>query len=1171
MFRRVKIPLVVSALIVGGMLWLMLRSGAPVNHSGGVSIQKVERDLAAVPLPDPLQPGSPAVDESVPLPDGLPALPAAVEAALHGRVTAEADGRGLGGARIYVEVLGADRMDSWKQQGVFRQRALGSEAVPEDPIVARAVAGADGYYSIRLGSMQPGDYAVLARHDTHCALVETWTWVPESFELNFQLVPGDSISGVVRGPDGAPVSGAVVEALVEEGGGDWRSWMRAPELLDRTQTDRGGVFVLNVVPGTFRVEVSASGLARSVLNGVESGTTQLDIVLGPGRSIAGRVADENGRPLSGVSVSLTTHFGEGSSGVGSGWRPPPRVLRLLRTIDARIESDADGRFQFQDVSPSLYMVEAAVPGRVPARIDVEIGEDPEPQPLELTLLPGGVLEGVVRDTRGEPVEGALVLVSKDRGRKRSGRSRPVSLFRAVAATETDEDGAYVFDTLPEEDYSLSVQADDFLSHREDQVVPEKERWLDVTLQKGLRLEGAVVSSSDGRPVPGARLLFHLSRQDQRQVVSDDEGRYGLSGLPAGRIDEVRVSAAGFALRMVEVDLLEGLEVQVRDFTLEKAARLAGRVTDPLGAPVERARVTVFPVKEESPEGGELGWRVRRRQRIQSSRERTDSRGAFEILEANAGPSVRVSIEHSDFKKFTSEIFSLESGMNLDDLTFELESGGGLAVTVVDVNRDVVPDARVRLRRRSEDAGGGRRSGQVTRRTGPEGQALLRGLEEGDYAVVVSKEGFQRFVSRSTIFYEQVSKLAVELLPENVVTGTVTDRHGVPVENARIRARAKATEEGLRDRSNARSDAAGTFRVGNLGQGPYRLEILASDFARQTLEDVEVNTNLSIVLEGLGGISGFVTTEGTGGPVTSFEVHVKRDPAGGEGVPSSRKRKPKTFNDPQGAFSVGELPPGDYVLEVSAADHVGVEVRVTVEDGVVTEGVDVVLVAGLSVRGLVVVGGTDSPVAGAQIFLFPADQALELPEDPESALQRRKARREERESRRAGRRQERGAGEEEDRLVAVVLATMLKAAQSGSSLAKTDDGGSFQLPEMPHGDYVLLVNHDAFVPVYQNVYIGEDDRVEQVHVDLDRGESLEGTITLADGSRASGARVDLRSREGVHKRVLVDPSGHFLASGLLPGEYSFSVRGAVDGQKIRSPRVNLTIDRGLNRFDYRIGD
>lgn len=545
-----------------------------------------------------------------------------------------------------------------------------------------------------------------------------------------------------------------------------------------------------------------------------------------------------------------------------------------------------------------------------------------------------------------------------------------------------------------------------------------------------------------------------------------------------------------------------------------------------------------------------------------------------MLEANANPVVRVAIEHADFKNFTSETFSLEPGTSLEDLRFELELGGRLDVTVVDVNGSAVPDASVRVVRRSAEEGASGRSGRSTRKTGPEGQAALRGLDGGDYGVAVSKNGFQSFFSRATVFEEQVSQLAVRLLPENIVTGTVADRYGVPVENVWIRARAKPEEEGLSDQSSTRSDAAGTFRVGNLGQGPYTLEIRARDFVLQTLEEVEVNTRVPIVLEGLGGISGLVVAAGTGGPVTRFKVGFKKDGDGGgdaSGGGWNRRRsreKSRAFNDPQGVFSLEELSPGDYVLEVTAVNYVGVEVRVTVRDSTVTEGVQVVLVEGLAVSGVVAVGGTGSPVAAAQIFLFPVDEISEQAEDVGSAAQRRGARREAQQNRRAGRR-EGNAGGEQDRLLAVVAATMLQAAQGGNALAETGDDGSFKLREMPYGEYVLLVNHDAFVPAHQNVYLGADGMAPSLRVDLERGESLEGTITLADGSAASGARVRVRSAEGIRKRVLADPGGRFLVSGLLPGEYFVSARTQVDGQKIKSRTVRLTVESGLNRFDYRM--
>jgi hypothetical protein len=385
---------------------------------------------------------------------------------------------------------------------------------------------------------------------------------------------------------------------------------------------------------------------------------------------------------------------------------------------------------------------------------------------------------------------------------------------------------------------------------------------------------------------------------------------------------------------------------------------------------------------------------------------------------------------------------------------------------------------------------------------------------------------------------------------------------------------------LRDESSTRSDATGVFRVGNLGQGPYKLAIRARDFAPQTLEEIAVNTNVSIVLEGLGGISGFVLDAVTGGPVTPFEVRLKTGPAWGEGRgrrwgQRGSGEESRTFNHPQGAFSVGDLSPGDYVLAVTRVDYVGAEVRVTVEDGAVTEGVQVVLVEGVAVVGVVAVLGTGQAVTGAQIFLLPVDAISQPEENAGSAAQRRRARREEQQQRRAGR-HERNVGEnpepDADRLHAVAAASLLKAArQNGNASAVTAEDGSFKLQEVPYGEYVLLVNHEAFLPAQQTLFIGEDRTASSMRVDLERGESLEGTIRLADGRAAAGARLYLRGAEGIRKQVRADPDGRFLMSGLLTGDYRFWVRTSVDGQQIRSPAVRLTLDGGATRFDYQLGD
>ena len=163
-----------------------------------------------------------------------------------------------------------------------------------------------------------------------------------------------------------------------------------------------------------------------------------------------------------------------------------------------------------------------------------------------------------------------------------------------------------------------------------------------------------------------------------------------------------------------------------------------------------------------------------------------------------------------------------------------------------------------------------------------------------------------------------------------------------------------------------------------------------------MEDVVVNREQTIVVERLGGVAGVVVVTETGQAITAFRVRLTEERRGGDerrrdgrgGDPgggfdrggsdgggfgrNGRGRGGRDFggfsrgrggerwrsvNDPAGAFSIKDINPGRYSLEVLADGFARTSVPVTVEDGLVTDGVQVALAEGLSIAGSVVRKGT----------------------------------------------------------------------------------------------------------------------------------------------------------------------------------------------------------------------
>jgi len=210
---------------------------------------------------------------------------------------------------------------------------------------------------------------------------------------------------------------------------------------------------------------------------------------------------------------------------------------------------------------------------------------------------------VVDDASGAPVPKAVVEISA------AGAQDPV---RAI--TGSDESGTAAFEDIAAGPAALKVKAPGFARSRLEGGQDAFER---AGTAHPLRIDGdALARGVTVRLARGAEVLGRVVGPDGELVVasvcavdetgavaeeghSDERGVFRLDRLdlaPGARI-RVRAAANGFAPGEVEAratsvgaaDGLEGAEVVVR---LGRAAVIAGRVTDPSGAPVAGARISV---------------------------------------------------------------------------------------------------------------------------------------------------------------------------------------------------------------------------------------------------------------------------------------------------------------------------------------------------------------------------------------------------------------------------------------------------------------------------------------------------------------------------------------------------------------------------------------------------
>ncbi len=315
-------------------------------------------------------------------------------------------------------------------------------------------------------------------------------------------------------------------------------------------------------------ETNSDGQAAAAAPRAEDGTPVPAATL----TIAGRCADEDGRPLKGIKVEL--------------YRVDYTQRKLERTRQGT--SDADGRFRFGELPPLprdderagwFYSLVVAEKGRASTIYWVRNGKSAED--IKIQMPPGATLRGRVTGPNGKPVAGAVVWVQ-------GLLSDPLE---GVMSARTDRDGRYEIPDLRAWDAAkvkptdngngtFSVVSECFFWVRHPDYAEERPGYrripdtIDVRLQAAGIIEGRVLDQVTGRPAVGVVVQMQPTNENRGggggQAHTDPNGNYRLSSVRAGSynlwaeapdrtctaLDSFRV-AAGKTQRAPDLHLTEG--------------------------------------------------------------------------------------------------------------------------------------------------------------------------------------------------------------------------------------------------------------------------------------------------------------------------------------------------------------------------------------------------------------------------------------------------------------------------------------------------------------------------------------------------------------------------------------------------------------------------------------
>jgi hypothetical protein len=252
--------------------------------------------------------------------------------------------------------------------------------------------------------------------------------------IGVTMLKGVLLSGLVRGPSG-PIEDAQVCTRT----------LAAPLPWDCVRTNKKGAYLALMEPGRYFMWTVPPDNVRlvaqwydDVLEGVDTtdiamdGDRQIDVELHPGPQLRGKVTTTDGAPVWGALVCVDTRFptgricrptaGDGSYSVTT--RPQTYTVQVLAPPD----SDLIDEFWLR----KRTWVDAN---------DVSLGN--ADRTLDLTLRHGMRVSGVIRDTRGVPLEGATINLNDEEG--------------PFVGTDTDISGSYHM-VVPPGTYQIEVFA-----------------------------------------------------------------------------------------------------------------------------------------------------------------------------------------------------------------------------------------------------------------------------------------------------------------------------------------------------------------------------------------------------------------------------------------------------------------------------------------------------------------------------------------------------------------------------------------------------------------------------------------------------------------------------------------------------------------------------------------
>lgn len=371
-------------------------------------------------------------------------------------------------------------------------------------------------------------------------------------------------------PKGCEITGYVVDA---EGTGIPRARVEATPLTSQspspgsTFTNEDGAFtILGLTEGQFIVSAQANGFSKNEKKPVAAGSKDVAIALEQQSSILAVVKNRRGRPVQSYTATILRFFPENPEHYGKTDITPVRARSKL------------GEAELSGVDAGHYIVQVDASGYAKTfskHVEVREGQRQKVR-VNITLLEGGTLFGVVVDSQGKPVPNAAVqslsVDYQDNPLWESLRGLQPQRITAANAT-TDRQGRFRLEKLTPSPYQLRVVHASFARGYFKQYDVAEGEQKDVgrlQLKAGVRVRGQVRIA--GRPGAGVEITLTRTKeldgtpsktQVFERVFANEKGEWQVGRILSEGVYDVQGARMDHANQLMKIVDIQHSKREIR--------------------------------------------------------------------------------------------------------------------------------------------------------------------------------------------------------------------------------------------------------------------------------------------------------------------------------------------------------------------------------------------------------------------------------------------------------------------------------------------------------------------------------------------------------------------------------------------------------------------------------